>query len=215
MDPKFKEKRILRIDHISLATNEYEKAMDFFSKVLGAVSQSDATDSIQKYYWNIFKVGDLSRLEIIKKTEDGSFLDKFIENRKSGIHHITFQTPDIKKFKEFLDEEGIPYFGYKDYGESWKELFIHPKNAFGVLLQIGEFEADDWIVEGFKMQKGIKWSVEKIKDILRLTFAHPGGGKVEFELSHRSDFCLTRTSYRFIFPSDRLPSTSGSRNPRR
>ena len=147
MDSEFMDNRILRIDHVSLATDDYDKAVDFFSKILGATSQSDAVDNIQKYYWHIFKVGDLSRFEIIKKTEDGGFLDGFIEKRKSGIHHITLQTPDIKKFRELLDKEKIPYFGYRDYGDSWKELFIHPRDAFGVLLQIGEFEADDWIGE--------------------------------------------------------------------
>ena len=40
------------------------------------------------------------------------------------------------------------------------------------------------------MEKGSKWSVEKIKDKIRLTFAHPGGGKVEFDLNKQETIDL-------------------------
>ena len=61
----------------------------------------------------------------------------------------------------------------------WKELFIHPKHAFGVLLQIAEFRADDWIDLSWKMPKGKKWAISKRDNGYKLTLAHPGGGKVE------------------------------------
>lgn len=174
---------ILRIDHVSLAVKDYDKAVEFFTKILGAVPQTAAEDPNLKYYWNIFALGDLSRFEIVKPTGDGSFLDNFIKKRKNGIHHVTLQTSNIKKMKEFLEENKIPYFGYNDYGDSWKELFIHPKDAFGVLIQIGEFEADDWLSEPNKMPKGMKWSFSENDGLYNLTFAHPGGGKMKLDLN--------------------------------
>ena len=173
---------ILRIDHVSLAVEDYEKAVEFFTKILGAVPQTAAEDSKLKYYWEIFALGDLSRLEIVKPTGDGSFLDNFIKKRKNGIHHVTLQTKDIKKMKEFLEKNKIPFFGYNDYGDSWKELFIHPKDAFGVLIQIGEFEADDWLSEPNKMPNGMKWSFSEKDGRYNLKFAHPGGGKMTLDL---------------------------------
>lgn len=174
---------ILRIDHVSLAVKDYKKAVEFFTKILGAVPQTAAEDPKLKYFWEIFALGDLSRFEIVKPTGDGSFLDNFIKKRKNGIHHMTLQTSDIKKMKEFLDDEKIPYFGYNDYGDSWKELFIHPKDAFGVLIQIGEFEADDWLSEPNKMPKGMKWSFSEKDGKYNLIFAHPGGGKMKLNLN--------------------------------
>lgn len=174
---------ILRIDHVSLAVKDYKKAVEFFTKILGAVPQTAAEDPKLKYFWEIFALGDLSRFEIVKPTGDGSFLDNFIKKRKNGIHHMTLQTSDIKKMKEFLDDNKIPYFGYNDYGDSWKELFIHPKDAFGVLIQIGEFEADDWLSEPNKMPKGMKWSFSEKDGKYNLTFAHPGGGKMKLNLN--------------------------------
>ena len=177
-------RKILRIDHVSLAVNDYEKAVEFFTKILGATSQSNGAEGgALEYYWEIFALGDLSRFEIIKKSvEKGSFLDNFLKNKEGGIHHITLQTPDIEMTKKNLDDNGIPYFGYRDTGNNWKELFIHPKHAFGVLLQIAEFRPNDWIAPSNKLPGGQKWVFSKKNEKYSLTFAHPGGGKVLFNL---------------------------------
>lgn len=173
---------ISRIDHVSLAVKDYEKAFAFFTRILGAIPQTHAKDRYLKYYWEILKLGDLSRIELLKPLGEGSFLEGFLKNREGGVHHLNLETPDIKKTKQLLDENNIPYFGYKDYGAGWKELFIHPKDAFGVLLQIGQFNPDDWLAKSSKMEKGKKWDISKKDGEVSLTFKHPGGGNVTFTL---------------------------------
>ncbi len=175
---------ISRIDHVSIAVRDYEKAERFFRDVLGVVQGAAAEDPNMKYVWRICSLGDLSRLELLNPTGDGSFLDGFLKNRDGGVHHITLQTPDILTARKVLDDNGIPYFGYHEYpGGVWKELFIHPRDAFGVLIQIAEFTPDDWLADSVKFPKGSRWSVEKSADSVRLSIAHPGGGKATVELS--------------------------------
>jgi|UPI00048DC3EE methylmalonyl-CoA/ethylmalonyl-CoA epimerase len=169
-------KMILRIDHVSLAVKDFRKAAEFFCDILGAVPCAAATDDAMKYLWQIFALGDLSRLEIIAPTGDGSFLDQFLEERK-GVHHITLQTEDLAQTMRFLEERGIPFFGHFEWpGGEWKEIFIHPRDAFGVLVQIAEFNADDFIAEKLKLAGGKKWSVKGHGDSADLVFTHPGGG---------------------------------------
>jgi methylmalonyl-CoA/ethylmalonyl-CoA epimerase len=175
---------ILRIDHVSLAVKDYEDAVEFFTKVLGAVSQYSGTDDNLKYYWETFSLGDLSRFELIKPTGKGSFLENFLKNKAGGIHHLVLQTPNIEMTKDVLEQNDIPYFGYQNYGERWKELFIHPKDAFGVLLQIGEFKVTDWLSPSYNLPEGKKWLVDKENDKINLTIAHPGGGKVNLTLDY-------------------------------
>ncbi|MFX1531619.1 MAG: VOC family protein [Promethearchaeota archaeon] len=173
---------ITRIDHVSLAVKDYEGAVKFFTKILGAVSQYNGTDNNLKYYWETFSLGDLSRFEILKPTGKGSFLENFLKNKEGGIHHIVLQTSDIEMTREVLEKNEIPYFGFQNYGDRWKELFIHPKDAFGVLLQIAEFKASDWLSASYSLPDDEKWSVERINNIYNLTFSHPGGGKVKLSL---------------------------------
>ena len=174
---------ILRIDHVSLAVRDYEKAFSFFTTLFGAVSGPRADDPSMKYLWHITSLGDLSRFELIAPTGAGSFLDGFLEDREGGVHHVTLQTPDIRKAKMTLEKKGVPFFGYREYGPLWKELFIHPKDAFGVLVQIAEFEPDDWLAPEVRMPPGRKWIVSKSGAGVTLAMKHPGGGKVEIELS--------------------------------
>ena len=137
-----------------------------------------------RYAWQIFSFGDLSRLELIHPTDKGSFLDNFLKkNKNGGIHHITLQTPDINKAKQTLENNNIPYFGYNEHGNFWKEIFIHPKDAFGVLIQIAEFTPDDWLDKSVIFPTGQKWAVIKKEEGCTLSFAHPGGGKVNLELT--------------------------------
>ena len=100
-----------------------------------------------------------------------------------GVHHITMETPNIYRTKDYLEKMGIPYFGFNDYGDIWKELFIHPKDAFGVLIQIAEFKPDDWLNESMIMPENRKWEILKNGDNYTLKMRHPGGGKAELHLS--------------------------------
>src|SRR5512145_2097750 len=108
---------ISRIDHVSIAVKDQEKAERFFREVLGAIEGTSAADSHTKFFWKLFSLGDLSRLEIISPTGAGSFLDNFLKDKEAGVHHITLQTPDIRKAMSHLEKQCIPFFGYNEYPE--------------------------------------------------------------------------------------------------
>jgi len=175
---------ISRIDHISIAVKDYPKALHFFKDILGAVFGAGERNNDMKYHWQIFSFGDLSRLELITPLEDKTFLSKFLKkNKNGGLHHISLQTPDIQHAIRKLEDHNIPYFGYNEYGDFWKEIFIHPKDAFGVLIQIAEFDPDDWLDKSLVFPKGQKWAIIKNNDGCTLNLAHPGGGKVKLKLN--------------------------------
>jgi len=173
---------ISRVDHVAIAVKDYDKALRFFAQVLGAVPGSSGKDPGMKYFWENLCLGDLSRLELITPTAGGSFLDNFLKDKAGGVHHVTLQTQSIRMVKEALERNNIPYFGFNDYGSVWKELFIHPRYAFGVLLQIAEFNADDWLAPSVRMPGNARFKIEKEEEGVALKFAHPGGGTVNISL---------------------------------
>ena len=172
---------ILRIDHVSIAVRDFKRADDFFTTLLGLVPGGAGTDGKSKFFFQVYSSGDLSRFEIITPTEKGSFLDGFLKTRSGGVHHITCQVNDIKETRKILDEKKIPYFGYNDSYENWKELFIHPSDAFGVLIQFAEFNPHEWIDGSQAVAPGRKWEVKNTGVKALLSLLHPGGGKVNYE----------------------------------
>jgi methylmalonyl-CoA/ethylmalonyl-CoA epimerase len=174
---------ISRIDHVSIAVRDHRKAVDFFCNFLGAVPGSSSADRELKFLGAVLSLGDLSRIEIISATEKGSFLDGFLAERQ-GVHHICLQTSDIKQAAESLKQQGIPFFGYDEAGEGdWKDLFIHPRDAFGVLIQVAEFDLAPFIADELKLEGNARWTIRKTVEGLNLTFAHPGGGTVGVDLT--------------------------------
>lgn len=82
-------RKILRIDHVSIAVNDYEKAVEFFTKILGATSQSNGAEGgALEYYWEIFAfIGD--------KTKVGNV---FIPMHFAEANQLTF--PSFDKYSK-------------------------------------------------------------------------------------------------------------------
>lgn len=174
----------VRIDHIAIAVRNHGDALNFFCDIFGALPGEVQEVKDKKFFWQTLALGDLTRLEMISPSGEGSFLDGFLKNRIGGFHHITIQVPNLEAMIQKLEDHSIPYFGKNEYpGGVWKEIFIHPKDAFGILIQIAEFDAEFWMVPQARMPKGKQFQIEWDGEHFVLSFAHPGGGKVQLEVS--------------------------------
>lgn len=140
---------IRRIDHISIAVRDLNKARKFFIEDLGGRELFCAPVPEQKYRWTTIELGTSCFLELIDPLEKDGFLYRFLEKRGEGPHHITMQVDDIKKAHQTLEEKGIPTFGFGEPFPGWKEMYIHPKDAFGTLIQFAEFHPLDWVEKGY------------------------------------------------------------------
>jgi len=140
---------IRRIDHVSIAVRDLDKARAFFLDALGGRELFCAPVPEQKYRWTTVELGTSCFIELIDPLGKDGFVDRFLERRGEGPHHITIQVNDIEETRRILQEKGIPTFGYAEPFPGWKEMYIHPKNAFGTLIQFAEFNPLDWIDPGY------------------------------------------------------------------
>ena len=152
---------------------------------MGLVPGASAREPKLGFYWQVFSAGDLSRLELLTPTDEESFLNSFLDNRAGGVHHITCQTSDLESVRKNLEEYRIPSFGYSAENPHWKELFIHPKDAFGVLIQIAEFNAADFLASSQNLPDERKWLIARDSQGCSLTIAHPGGGTATVNLDQQ------------------------------
>ncbi|MFC1516384.1 VOC family protein [Thermodesulfobacteriota bacterium] len=175
---------ISRIDHVAIGVKDYDKALHFFQDIFGATPGMSNTMDSMKYRWQSFSLGDQSGLELIHPTGQGGLLDNFLKKRRyGGVHHMTLQTPDIYDARKRLEDNNIPYFGFNTDDPLWKELFIHPKDAFGVLLQIAEFNPYDWLKKSEKLPPGKKWTIENKPNGCTISLSTTGRRKVKLELT--------------------------------
>jgi len=78
--------------------------------------------------------------ELIAPVGEESFIDRFVEKRgEASCHHVTFEVDDWDRAMAACDKHGVPTFGENSGetdGAKWRDAFIHPKHAGGVLVQI-------------------------------------------------------------------------------
>jgi methylmalonyl-CoA/ethylmalonyl-CoA epimerase len=143
------ETMIRRIDHVSIAVRDLAKAKAFFIDVLGGKNLFEAPVPRQKFRWTTIEMGTSCFIELIDPLEKDSFVQRFLDHRGEGPHHITIQVDDLQKIHRKLEENGIPTFGLAEPFPNWKEMYVHPKHAFGTLIQFAEFNPLDWINPGY------------------------------------------------------------------
>lgn len=78
--------------------------------------------------------------ELIAPVGHDSFVSRFLEKRGQGSpHHVTFEVEDWEAMTAACEHHGIPTFGEsrgETEGAAWRDAFIHPKHAGGVLVQL-------------------------------------------------------------------------------
>ena len=138
--------RVKRIDHVGVAVRDKERASRFLEDVLGARQVLDEpwTFRGQDFNWAYFDLGTSGRIELISSPDPENFVNKYIDKRGEGLHHVTIQVEDIGEALASLRAEGIEPLDVNLEDEHWKEAFISPKDSFGVLIQLAEFDEEYW-----------------------------------------------------------------------
>ena len=87
---------IRRIDHLSIAVRDLEKARHLFLNILGGKELFSAPVGPQKFRWTTIELGTSCFIELIDPLEPDGFVHRFLETRGEGPHHITIQVDDIR-----------------------------------------------------------------------------------------------------------------------
>ena len=126
-----------RLDHIGIAVRSIEQARTFFEGALGATFRFVKTSRDGGFRFAVFDLNDFT-IELIEPIAPDGFLAKYLEKRGEGVHHITMQSPDLKKKVAALEEKGIRVVDKNLDETDYREAFISPKSGCGVLFQLAE-----------------------------------------------------------------------------
>jgi len=74
-------------------------------------------------------------LELLASLEPQSIIDKFIESRGEGVHHVSLEVDQFDQVIEEIKVKGLRVISEADT-EDFKAAFIHPQSNFGVLTEI-------------------------------------------------------------------------------
>jgi len=131
--------KILKIDHIGIASKSIDQVAPFWNAILGLPIEGRETVEEQKATTVFLPVGE-SEIEILESTAPDGAIAKFIESRGEGIQHIALRVDNIEEALKELKEKGVRLIDEKPRRGAGgaKIAFIHPKSTNGVLLELSE-----------------------------------------------------------------------------
>lgn len=133
------------LDHVALAFEDRTPGQHRYADELGGEWVGGGADpgfwSEQVRFANGMKVELLEPLDV----EDNDFLRRFLDRNGPGPHHLTFKVKDLRRALELTEAAGYRPVSVSLDAEHWKEAFLHPKDAPGVVVQLAQSsESGDW-----------------------------------------------------------------------
>jgi len=130
---------IKHIEHIGIAVKNLEESIKFYESVLGLKCYSIEEVKDQKVRTAFFKIGQ-TKIELLESTEADGPIAKFIEKKGEGIHHIAYAVNNLKEALKEAESKGIQLIDKESRkgAEGLNIVFIHPKSANGVLIELCE-----------------------------------------------------------------------------
>ena len=132
--------RRIRFDHIAIAVSRMADAPAFLVGELGGAPAHGGPADV--YTFGQWRFKDGGRLEILEPRGHDGFLHRFLAQRGSGIHHVTFLVPSLREACDRAGAHGYTIVGYDDSNAGWQEAFLHPKQALGIVVQLAASEPE-------------------------------------------------------------------------
>lgn len=128
------------LDHIAIAVTDIEKSVDLYSKLGLKFSDSREVVESQKVKTAFCHIDENSHIELLEPTSDESSIQKFIDKKGPGIHHLCFRVPDVISKQKELEAQGINFINKEPFVGANNCLvnFIHPKSMNGVLIELSQ-----------------------------------------------------------------------------
>jgi methylmalonyl-CoA/ethylmalonyl-CoA epimerase len=126
------------LDHLAIGTSALSGGWELFGGVLGGTWAYGGNSA--GYWWGQLEFAAGPKIELLAPTggPDGAFLDRFLAARGAGPHHFNFLVTDIEDTLARIKAFGIEPVGVNLADPGWREAFLHPRNAHGIVIQVAQ-----------------------------------------------------------------------------
>src|SRR5437868_15419888 len=109
------------LDHTAIAVRDIQAALPLYRDLLGGVPSGFERISTKGFQWMTLRYPNGSQVELLSPTSKDGFLQKFLDKRGEGAHHMTFIVRDLRAAVSRARAAGLRVVD-EDYGEpKWQE----------------------------------------------------------------------------------------------
>ena len=128
-----------RIDHIGVAVDDIDSAVDLYSGKFDMREQHRETIESQGVEAVLLEIGE-GHVELIRPLSENSSVGKWLAKNGPGMHHVAYRTDDIDSALGAMRDAGVRLIDNEPrVGIQGKRVaFLHPKSTGGVLTELVE-----------------------------------------------------------------------------
>jgi methylmalonyl-CoA epimerase len=129
---------IKKLDHVGLAVKDAQETAALLSRLFGFEIAETRAEPEAGFRSTLISRADVA-LELIEPMGAQGMIQKFIEKRGGGLHHISIQVSDLEGEMKRLKALGVQFASEEaaEVSDS-KVVFIHPRSANGLLIELIE-----------------------------------------------------------------------------
>jgi methylmalonyl-CoA/ethylmalonyl-CoA epimerase len=133
---------LTRLDHIAIAVPDLEQAIARFAQDLGLELSGREDVEAAKTSTAFFPIPG-TKIELVHPLRGEGPIARYLEKKGGGLHHLCFETDDIQGDVARLKEKGYRFLGDGPTPGAHGKMviFIHPKSAGGVLIELAQPQA--------------------------------------------------------------------------
>ena len=133
---------IKRLNHISVAVPSVDDALKFYRDLLGLEVTRIVTHEERQLRIAFVKIGE-TEIELLEPLDDDNTVQRFLQRRGPGLHHICLEVDDIRATMDELMERGAEFVDPDPKpGAVGQVAFILPDVGRGVLVELNQSDAD-------------------------------------------------------------------------
>ncbi len=130
--------KIKKIAHIGVGVKDTDKAKTLYQEMFSLpVSHEELLGELKIA---LVPIGQ-TNVELVQSTDPDGIMNKFIEKKGEGIHHIAFEVEDIDQALEELKAKGVPLIDQqaRPGAHEARIAFLHPKGTNGILIELVQY----------------------------------------------------------------------------
>lgn len=128
------------LDHVAIAVEDLDTAQKIYEDMGLVFDTEREVVKDQSVVTAFAAIDENAHLELLMPEEGQGPIQKYLEKKGPGIHHLCFRVPDVVKKCQELRQKGyaLIYDGPRVGAGQCLVNFIHPKSTGGVLIELSQ-----------------------------------------------------------------------------
>jgi methylmalonyl-CoA/ethylmalonyl-CoA epimerase len=127
---------VKKFDHVALVVKNTQETFSLLSSLFGLEVVETRMEPEAGFKSTLVSKADV-KFELIEPVGPEGMIQKFVEKRGGGLHHVSLEVADLDAEMKRLKALGVQFSGeHPAVLDGTKVIFIHPRSTNGLLIEL-------------------------------------------------------------------------------